>query len=83
MRQSCLTHTDTYVLLLPLQARGLRNSFQFPAPWQEGREARALSSNKTGNSSQHVFVLHCLGGAQVGELGLLRMPDTTLAPPLP
>lgn len=57
-----LTHTDTYVLLLPLQARGLRNSFQFPAPWQEGREARALTSNKTGNSSQHVFVLHCLGG---------------------
>lgn len=62
MRQSCLTHTDTYVLLLPLQARGLRNSFQFPAPWQEGHEARALSSNKAGNSSQHGQVLHCLGG---------------------
>lgn len=45
-----------------------------------GRKAvrRALTSNKTGNSSQHVFVLPA-SGAQVGEVGLLRMPDTTLA----
>ena len=51
-----LTHTDTYVLLLPLQARGLRNSFQFP-----DHEARTLSSNNSGNSSQHGQVLHCPG----------------------